>query len=318
MERAPPRRRSFRFSQLASPIGGACRSLSRLDRRHLRDGRSRLPGREFAPKPSPDRSASRSRPARRPCRAGYRARRGSSRSRSSVPRIIGALTWPMWATRKALPERSPMPWPRITPHLLVAIGAQRLGIVAVHQHAGDRVGALAGLDDVEADRLAFRPDADGAAHRLGQQPMAPEHVLEPLLEQHVERLAQAEQQMLGRRAGIFLVVLRRPRGRSSPSRACAARPSCAPRARGRWPRRSPGPAASSCPSASPTWRRRRPRHPSRTACSRARPPRRPSAARRAWPRVSPGRSPAMSFTTPDAVSICATSTALMVAAPCRP
>ena len=38
--------------------------------------------------------------------------------------------------------------------------------------------------------------------------MAPEHRLEALLEQQVERLAQAEQEVLRRRAAVFLVVLR--------------------------------------------------------------------------------------------------------------
>src|SRR3984957_13394642 len=91
---------------------------------------------------------------------------------------------------------------------LVAEGAQRLRIMAaVHQHRGDGVGTLGRLDDVEADRLAFRPDADGATHRFRQQLMSPEDVVEAFLEQHVERLAHAEQQVLGRGAGVFLVVL---------------------------------------------------------------------------------------------------------------
>src|SRR5215212_9997227 len=34
----------------------------------------------------------------------------------SVPKIIGALTWPIWAIRNAWPERSPMPVPSTTPH----------------------------------------------------------------------------------------------------------------------------------------------------------------------------------------------------------
>src|SRR6516165_6281157 len=37
----------------------------------------------------------------------------------SVPSTIGALTWPMWAMRNALPERSPMPMPSTTPHFLL-------------------------------------------------------------------------------------------------------------------------------------------------------------------------------------------------------
>src|SRR3546814_2554233 len=38
--------------------------------------------------------------------------------------------------------------------------------------------------------------------------MAPVHRLETLLEQHVDRLAQAEQEMLGRRAAVLLIVQR--------------------------------------------------------------------------------------------------------------
>src|SRR6476620_9152635 len=34
----------------------------------------------------------------------------------SVPKIIGALTWPIWAIRKAWPDRSPIPVPSTTPH----------------------------------------------------------------------------------------------------------------------------------------------------------------------------------------------------------
>jgi len=37
--------------------------------------------------------------------------------------------------------------------------------------------------------------------------MTLEHVVDPFFEQHVERLAQREQQMHRRRAGIFIVVL---------------------------------------------------------------------------------------------------------------
>ena len=107
----------------------------------------------------------------------------------------------------------------------------------------------------------------------------------------------------------------RPRGRSSPSRACAGRPSCAPRARARWRRRRRAPAASSGPSANRTWRRRRPSRPCRTACSRARRRNRPSAAPDAWPRHGLAEA-GMSLTTPEAVSICTTSSALILW-PCR-
>ena len=48
----------------------------------------------------------------------------------SAPIIIGALTWPMWAMRKALPESSPMPTPTTTPHCAAAVVEQGLGIAA--------------------------------------------------------------------------------------------------------------------------------------------------------------------------------------------
>src|SRR5262249_14721193 len=37
----------------------------------------------------------------------------------SVPSTMGALTCPMWAMRNALPDSSPMPMPRTTPHFLL-------------------------------------------------------------------------------------------------------------------------------------------------------------------------------------------------------
>jgi hypothetical protein len=47
-----------------------------------------------------------------------------------------------------------------------------------------------------------------SAHRFRQQPMAPEGVVEPFGGQDVERLAQREQEMHRRGAGVLLVVLR--------------------------------------------------------------------------------------------------------------
>ena len=90
-----------------------------------------------------------------------------------------------------------MPRPRTTPHFSSQSCADRVGVVTIGQHRRDGVAALNGSDDVEADDLAFRPNADGASHRLGQQPVASEYVLQPLFEQQVERLAQGVQQMSG-------------------------------------------------------------------------------------------------------------------------
>ncbi len=45
-----------------------------------------------------------------------RARSAPTSMTPSVPKIIGALTWPIWAMRNARPDRSPMPVPSTTPH----------------------------------------------------------------------------------------------------------------------------------------------------------------------------------------------------------
>ncbi len=117
----------------------------------------------------------------------------------------------------------------------------------------------------------------------GQQAMAHEHVLEAFLENHVDRLAQAEQVVDRRGAGILRVVLLAfARGPVPVGGAqvgllvdLAGALIGGDKAEAR--------AASSGLSASRTSRRRRPTCPSRRACSRAKPPYRPSTARRAWP-----------------------------------
>src|SRR3546814_17488784 len=48
------------------------------------------------------------------------------------------------------------------------------------------------------DCAALAPGLDRGAHRPGQQPVAAEHRLQPLGEDDVPRLAQAEQQMFRR------------------------------------------------------------------------------------------------------------------------
>ena len=53
-------------------------------------------------RPWPD---TRSPPRRRPCRAECRARASAISTTPSVPSIIGALTWPIWAMRNPLPSR---------------------------------------------------------------------------------------------------------------------------------------------------------------------------------------------------------------------
>ena len=120
--------------------------------------------------------------------------------------------------------------------------------------------------------------------------------------------------MLRRRAGVFLVVQRRLRARSSPSRACAGRPSCAPRGRARRRRRSSRPGGVISPFCEPDIATSTPQasisngmQPSEATASTISSASWP-AARTAWPIAS------MSLTTPEAVSICATRIALIAPA----
>ena len=194
----------------------------------------------------------------------------------SVPRIIGALTWPIWAIRNAWPLQFADPDAEHHAAFLLAVALQRGRIVAVvHHHRRHRVGALGGLGDVEAEHLALGPDRDRAAHRFGQQAMAQERVFELPRRTACRSPGAARTADAPARCRHICGSARCPRARSSPNRACAGWPSCAPRGRGRWRRRSRGRAASSGPSASRTSRRRCPTRPSRTACSRARPRCRP-------------------------------------------
>ena len=61
-------------------------------------------------------------------------------------------------------------------------------------------------DDVEAQRLPFRPYFDGAPRGLGQQAVAAEGVVHAVLDPHVQRLTQAEQHVFGRGPGVFQVM----------------------------------------------------------------------------------------------------------------
>src|SRR4051812_22252699 len=89
----------------------------------------------------------------------------------------------------------------------LAVAVQRHGIVAVDQHRRHGVGALGRLCDVEADHLALGPGRNRAPYRLAEQAVTQECVFQPFFKQHIDRLAQCEQQMHWRGAGIFTVVL---------------------------------------------------------------------------------------------------------------
>ena len=164
-------------------------------------GGPRLPARRAPARSSPE---TRPPPARRPCRAAMPSAASAISTTLSVPKIIGALTWPIWAMRKPLPSDCAERAAEHHAAFLAAVIDQRLRALAVaRDHGGHRVGALLRLGHVEADRLPLGPGADRAARRLGEQAVALEHVLEPFGEDHVERGAQREQQMLGRRAAYF-------------------------------------------------------------------------------------------------------------------
>src|SRR5262249_30937522 len=81
---------------------------------------------------------------------------------------------------------------------LVAVVDQpaRIG-PAVHDDGRYGIRALLGFRDVESQRLALGPFRNGAADRLRQQAMPQEDVVEPLLQQHGQRLPQREHEVLG-------------------------------------------------------------------------------------------------------------------------
>ena len=89
------------------------------------------------------------------------------------------------------------------------------------------VGALGRVGDVEGQHLALGPLGHRGARRLGQQGVAADGGVEAL------RHAACRWPCAGRTAGARAACRStsgsgsRPRGRSSPSRACAGRPSCA-------------------------------------------------------------------------------------------
>jgi len=85
-------------------------------------------------------------------------------------------------------------------------GQQPVGVVAgwhLHRRQGVRVLGRLPAQDLEA------PGADRRADGVGQARVPLEHLLEPLLEEHVERLAQAVEHVRRRRVGeeAILVLL---------------------------------------------------------------------------------------------------------------
>ena len=162
--------------------------------------------------------------------AGERRRRrasGPSRTPASAAISVRSLQSPRWPMRNMRPLTLPRPVPsdrskRSWISLRTRVGVDACGRdhAGQHRRIHGRVGAL--------DRQA--PGAHRGAHALGPALVAREHRGQPLLEQHVERLAS------GRTAGWCSACTASSRSCSSrrsrprPRRPWAASPSCSPRA----------------------------------------------------------------------------------------
>ena len=90
----------------------------------------------------------------------------------------------------------------------LAIAMQWHRVITVRHDRGNRIGALGCFGNIDAEHLALRPARHGASHGLAEQAMALKGVFQPLGEQHVDRLAQREQQVHRCGAGISAIVLR--------------------------------------------------------------------------------------------------------------
>src|SRR5262249_46361997 len=90
--------------------------------------------------------------------------------------------------------------------LLATIVAEHAQLAALYEHRGHRVRALLGTQDIERERVRLRPPAHGVARGFGEQRVAADRRVEAFLEEHVQRLAQAEEQVLRRRASVLLVM----------------------------------------------------------------------------------------------------------------
>ena len=101
--------------------------------------------------------------------------------------------------RKTLPATSPRPTPKATPYLSAAWTTSLVLSKPSGTYDGaDRLG-------VEVGRLGAElqaPGGDGAADALGEPVVAGEDVVEPLLLDHLQRFAEAEEQLHRRRVGV--------------------------------------------------------------------------------------------------------------------
>ena len=95
-----------------------------------------------------------------------------------------------------------------------------------HHHRGERRAVFVGVlaEDLEA------PGAHRAARGFRVAVVAREDVREAFFLEHRDRLAQAVEQVGGRRVGKEAVGVRRRSSRSSPRTSAAASPTCSPRA----------------------------------------------------------------------------------------
>jgi hypothetical protein len=85
----------------------------------------------------------------------------------SVPSNIGALTCPMWATRNALHDNSPIADAKAEHNaaILLAPGAHRVGVATIRQHHRNSIRPFFRRDDIETQTAWLVPDHRGRQHR---------------------------------------------------------------------------------------------------------------------------------------------------------
>ena len=166
----------------------------------------------------------------------------------SVPASIRSLKSPRWPIRNTRPAS--LPEPRAERHVeaLEDHSPHLVGVVAV----GSTTRSASRSTRARRRHSTSRPHAATARARGGGVAgVAREHVLQPLLAQHRERLAQAVEQVGGRRVGPEALRGWRRGSAPSPSRSAAAARARTRRAPSRDTALKPRPAGSIRPFCEP-------------------------------------------------------------------
>src|SRR5262249_13641350 len=178
-------------------------------------------------------------------------------------------------------------------------------------------GPLSRAQDIERQRPCLRPLADRGARCSGEQRMTADGICQTLLLDQIERLAQCEQQVLGRRAAVLLVVDLAFAKRPVPIVGAQAQYGVRRPARRRTARAgplaaaNPRPGGAISPFCEPAMATSRPQpsmsnsmQPSEATVS--------TISRAGWRAALTALAiAATSLTTPEAVSICTSSSALI-------